>query len=1461
MKQKKVRRAPEETVLGIDAGSVSVGIVLCSATGELLGSFYSAHDGAPTKTLFAGLDSLCVDRTVAIGVTGSSIEAPEGAESVDSVIALLNAVGRLHGKIGGALFVGGERFGLVRFREDGSYRDLQASTSCAAGSGSFLDQQARRLGLSGPAELAALAREARGAPPDIASRCSVFAKTDIIHAQALGHSLNEICDGLCLGLARNIAETVLRTALGEIPGGSIVFAGGVALNEVLTGHLEKITGLKLLVGDFPQLYGAYGAALGACDKLKRIGSFEKPQALDANEIFKSPSPRREYYYPPLSAGEAPPRHQRLGGSKDSGAVEAALFFDPSKESTDKVIPVIAGIDIGSTSTKLALLLDETDPTPLQVHGTLSIVLLGLYTRTRGQPLQAAGDLFTEIARLSSSLGVAFRVTGLAATGSGRKFVGAVAGADLVVNEISAHARAAFEIDPEIDTIIEIGGQDSKFTIVQEGRVTFCQMNTVCAAGTGSFLEEQAIRLGVSLDDFERLAVDVSAPLTSDRCTVFMERDINACLSRGYSRREMLAASVRAVCENYLTKVATEARIGKRICFQGATARNGALVAAFRERLGREISVSEYCHLTGAVGAALCYRDERGESTAVRSRFRGIDVMSAPLHVEVEDCTYCTNRCRIRVAEIGGERVGYGFDCGREYGTTRRVPRKRSADLLRERRKLLRQFSGYGETRSTPSQPSPLEHPRGVIPGTPRKRAARADVGSPEQCPVVGLTNTLPSLEDAEFWRLFFALIGIKTVFPKTADVPAGRRLAGADFCAPMLLLHAQISELAESVEWIFAPVEVGPHPALRRMATLPIREPKYCYYTQFSSSLAGTLSMERTRLMAPVFRSTDSLSKTVSELLRVLEPFSVSRDRIRRAYSDASRALSKYRSALAASFSASFDPSNRVSVMILGRPYVVLSDAMNRGIPGYFAELGVKTYYQDMIPPDCRVSAEAQALLQRFHWIYPIEMLRAADYSAQTDGLYPVLLTTFKCSPDSFFVEYFKRILENRNKPYLILQLDDLDSSVGYESRIEAAVRSFANHRALLDARDDRKSSSRTVMSIAPSVSHRIDGHTMLIPNWDPLCCPLLAANLRRAGIDARVLDERPEVIRRAMRLNTGQCIPLNIIVEEFVDYVRKRELAPERCMLWMPKSELACNFNFFAPYMKSLLESYGNGMEKASVYEGDIYYLELSPSVALRAYFAYLSAGMVRRLGCRIRPYESRSGTTDLAVSTAGTLLIEAFEGTKPLGDTLSKVASLFGALPKSSEESHRPKVALFGDLYVRDNEVFNHNLIKTIEAAGGEAITTPYNEYLKIIGRAYFSRWIRDRHYKTLAEYRALLAVVEAIEGRFAGILDGYSLPRLKDISPNPKRPLEDFHLHLDQEGESFDNVLKIVHLLEAHPDISLFVQASPAFCCPSLVTEAMSTTIQRVTGVPVVTITYDGTEDIKNDLVIPYLTRSIG
>lgn len=1021
-------------------------------------------------------------------------------------------------------------------------------------------------------------------------------------------------------------------------------------------------------------------------------------------------------------------------------------------------------------------------------------------------------------------GVDLEILGAATTGSGRKFVGRVMGADLVIDEITAHARAASEINPGVDTIIEIGGQDSKFTTLKNGAVTFAVMNTVCAAGTGSFIEEQARKLGCSLTDYSGRVEHRPSPMASDRCSVFMERDINHLLSEGYDVDEVLAAVLHSVCENYLTKVAVEGSIGNSISFQGATAKNRALVAAFEQRLNKSIHVSRYCHLTGAWGAALILADQSVRETS----FRGIDLFRKEIPLVSEVCDICTNHCKLTLATVEGETVAYGFLCGRDYDTKRHVRRNPSGfDLIRERKRAF----AFG----------------------PSGRRRDKGRGKLHDEPIIGIPAALHLYEDIPLWRVFFDGLGIETVTSEeyTEGIREGKHAAGAEFCSPMAALHGHVRYLMDKSDYLFLPFY------LEKKSGKGEGRRQYCYYTQFAPALASAASGEhRVRCLTPLVYYLYNSFHTRAELYRMLRSIAPGRAGFAAVSSAYNQALEFKRSALGSlreRYETAVRETGELYVVLLGRPYTVLSASMNKGIPEIFASLGIKTFYQDMLSYSREEVRSIEPLLRELHWHYAAGILESAEVAARRQGAYPVLVTSFKCSPDSFVIDYFKRIMDSRGKPYLVLQLDEHDPRVGYETRIEAAIRSFRNHHAS-EANRTKTSGSRPVSSPAFSEEKSLAGKTLLIPNWDNLSLQLIAAALAREGIDARLLEESPTSIQKGVRHNTGQCIPLNIIAQDFMDYIEKYDLDPSSTVLWMGESAIACNIHLYPLHIRSILASHGRCMEKAGIHVGPLSMQDLSLRMVPAVYFAYLFGGTLRRIGCRLRPYEVVRGETDKAIERAQAVLIQAFGGERSKEEALAEALALFDDVAVTMEK--RPKVAVFGDLYARDNTVVNQALIPFIEANGGEVITTPYSTYLKLIAKPYLRKWFVEGHYLEALTSGLLMAGLKLQEKAycryFEKTLGGFE----PEFDEPPAKILSEYDVRIENTGESMENLLKIHHIMKCHPDVALFVQTSPAFCCPALVTEAMASRITKKTGVPIVSVMYDGTGGSKNDVIIPYL-----
>ena len=1382
-------------VLGIDIGSVSISAALIDQKRKIIFSDYKAHHGQIEKVLIKTLDAIDLSKIKAIATTTSTPEIINYNRCYNDQISIITISKELYKNIGAILFIGGEKFGLILFDEKGNYTKYKTNTSCAAGTGSFLDQQTVRLNLQNIEEISNIAYNNKGRLPHIASRCAVFAMTDLIHAQQEGYTFQEISDGLCYGLAKNIFNTLFTTDKIRPP---ILMTGGVSKNRGVIKHLNKLIGTNLVVHKNSHLFGALGAASLL---LSEINTVEYIKITSINDIFKKKKQKAKHFYKPLKLklSKYPDflsmeKYKYQVNNKFLTPVEIDIY-----EELPEKIKAYLGIDIGSTSTKAVLV------------STGKKVLAGFYTQTVGRPLEALQGIFEALDDMLNRKKIELNILGVGTTGSGRKFIGIIIGADQIIDEITTHARAAYELNPEVDTIIEIGGQDSKFTILKNGTVTFSIMNNVCAAGTGSFIAEQAKKFECPIDEYAKRTSSMRAPMSSDQCTVFMERDMNHYLSEGYSIEETLTSVLHSIRDNYLTKVAVERNIGNTICFQGATAKNSSLVAAFEQRLEKPIFVSKYCHLTGALGSALLMIDDGIK----KSTFKGIKLYKEQIPITNEICKICTNHCKITLAELNGKKAAYGFLCGRDYNTKKFMNNNISGFDLLKARKDINTFI--------------------------KKTSQNSDEIT------IGLPSGLHITEDISMWEMFFDQLGIKIIKSdrfKNA-INEGKKLAKVEFCIPLLAFHGHILHLLDKTDFIFAPIY------LEKKGKHKERQRKYCYYTQLSITLIKGMD-ETSRILNPLIRykyNKQYIKHQLYQMLKDKTKRKIPAREISRAFENSLVYQKKCQDNLKQRYLKEIKESKDINIVFLGRPYIILNPLMNKGIPGIFSSHGIKTFYQDMIPYSEKEIKDIEPLLNEIHWHFAAVILEATGIIAKTQNIYPVLITSFHCSPDSFLIDYFKRIMDTHKKPYLILQLDEHSSNVGYETRIEASIRTFRNHHNIIT-----HTGKKDILPQTPRFNKSLKNKTILLPNFDNLVCQLLAANLQNEGIDARVLNETQQLIKKSLRYNTGQCIPMNIIAEEFINYIQVYNLNPENTILWMADCDYACNIKLFPYNIRQILKDYGHGMEKTEVYTGHISFYELSIKTFVNTYFAFMFAGILRKISCKIRPYELIKGETDRAVYKTLKIFKKTFLGNGSKEMAAIKVAMLFKKI--KTKKMKYPKVAVFGDFYARDNDILNQDLIRFIETNGGEVITTPYNEIVKMTADAYFHRWFLTGRYLEIATNSTLLRILNIMEEKYLKIFESLLNEPKPNYNKSAKNILKDFDVIIENIGETPDNLIVLYYLKENYPDINLFVQATPALCCASLITESMSQKIEEKIGIPVVTVTYDGTDDSKNDILIPYL-----
>ncbi|MBM3499818.1 MAG: CoA activase, partial [Armatimonadetes bacterium] len=572
-------------VLGVDVGSVSVDLAVLDPQGEVVASEYVRHRGHPNRVAAQAIRQLLerypaaeIGLVATTGTAGESVAEHLRGVMVNEVIAQALATGRLHPEARTVIDIGGEDSKLVVLRRDEEtgrvgVADFAMNTMCAAGTGSFLDQQASRLGLSIEA-FGKLALESEH-PPRVAGRCSVFAKSDMIHLQQKATPTKDIVAGLCFALVRNFRSTVGSAAEMVAP---VSFQGGVAANPGIVRAMQEVLELpdeQLIIPEHFFAMGAIGAALYAMDQHETPPPDLSADTLQALEEFEVETGR--VTLPPLRI--------------EQSTLGVGEVHRPEPPADGRRIPAYLGVDIGSISTNVVV---------IDADGR---VLSKRYLMTAGQPIEAVRTGLREVGEEIADL---VEIRGACTTGSGRYLIADFIGADVVRNEITAQARGAAFIDPDVDTIFEIGGQDSKYIQLEHGAVVDFEMNKVCAAGTGSFLEEQAERLGVSIKgEFGELALSARSPLNlGERCTVFMETELLRHQQAGANTADLASGLAYSIVYNYLNRVVSPKPIGKRIFFQGGTAFNRAVVAAFEQVTGQPITVPPHHEVTGALGCAL-----------------------------------------------------------------------------------------------------------------------------------------------------------------------------------------------------------------------------------------------------------------------------------------------------------------------------------------------------------------------------------------------------------------------------------------------------------------------------------------------------------------------------------------------------------------------------------------------------------------------------------------------------------------------------------------------------------------------------------------------------------------------------------------------------------------------------------------------------------------------------------------
>jgi predicted CoA-substrate-specific enzyme activase len=1235
--------------LGIDCGSVSLNLYLMRDSGEPV-TVYRRTRGRPLQALIESLD-LVADRcggdftlTGAL-VTGSGREllaAALGIPAINEISAHAVGAHTVNPEIRTIIEIGGQDSKYIRIEpspQDGMPRVpvFRMNEICAAGTGAFLDEQAERLGIDvesfGPTAL-----QSKN-PASIAGRCAVFAKSDMIHQAQEGTPLPDILLGLAVALVRNYVATLIK---GDSPEPVVALQGGVMSNQAVVHAFREALHLpaeQLVVPPHFKVLGALGCAqLAKRRELIHALTLGRLRSM-AERAIKEP-PARSFFQP----------LKRMEGETSPASL-------PVQDPVSGEPPFIMGLDIGSVSVK-GVVIDSS-----------GAILREDYRLSRSRPLEGAKDV------LEALLADGPAPDAIAITGSGRNLAGRLLDADLIVNEITAQARAALNYDASVDTVVEIGGQDSKWIAFEDGRLSDFEMNRVCAAGTGSFLMAQAQRLDLSMGPvFSEAAFASHTPADlGNRCTVFMESDLIHHQNNGASSEDLAAGVCISIVQNYLERVANHKGLGENVLFLGGVAATPAVKAAFEQRTGREFQVPTFYRVSGALGAALSALDkmERGEIAPRRREIIGWN--PAELQRDHFNCNGCTNQCKVNRYKTGKRIIFHGGLCDKWESEQHTRKSGSESNIFSFRTEYLERVSENGAVWDT----------------------RWAAIRSPQY------------YEYFPFWHPFLQELGISLVTaaqPNRKQFENGVKHLRVETCLPMKVMAGQINEAVDSGSTTLF------HPAV--LSRPPFREGEkplvYCPYIQASSQFfRGVFDIE---WIEPVINGEIDPDSFRNEHIHFAMARGYSRSKASDAFERGIAELNAFDSELRRQGELFLDSlgKNERALIVLGKPYHSAEAFLNMNLGSLFQRLGIRAMPGDLYP----VSTVNDSPI---NWKYQAHMLQVAKELAQDPRLFPVFISFFGCGPDAFTLRHIRDAVSP--KPLLVLEMDEHSSRAGVITRIEAFW-----DRVQRQSWEQKLDFGR---SLSEPVSHDLDSDESVESKqavqkksrtrqagvlYLPYSCDhayAFAAAARSVGVEARVLappDEESERLGRPHMVG-GECHPYTLLLG---DYLKLANTVPESSA-WKSRfyilSPDACRLGQFPVYIDKIRQDLGLSLGVVKDIQQGLSEFGISQRsrqrIMLRVWEGLNAYDLLLRLLLQIRPRVRDKLAVDRLYDECRERLFNALSTGRVREGLEDVLHDLYMFTTDDAEP--RPVIVVTGDYYTRVVPFANNDVYREIEGLGG--------------------------------------------------------------------------------------------------------------------------------------------------------------
>jgi len=1249
--------------VGLDIGSTTVKIVVLSDDNQIVYKKYLRHFSNIKNTVIGMIEDAkqaIQGHGLTLMITGSggfNISEKLKVPFIQEVIACTNAIKSQIPSTDAAIELGGEDAKITFLGES---MEQRMNGTCAGGTGAFIDQMATLL-QTDAAGLNELAKNYQNIYP-IASRCGVFAKTDVQPLLNEGAAKEDIAASV---LQAVVNQTISGLAQGRPIHGHVAFLGGPLhfMSELRQRFIEtlKLTDQDVVFPDDSQFFVAIGAAISSRSEepisfeclyertpaicKMREGDSEAMDPLFANE---------EEYLAFLA------RHEKYKVKRENLDTYAGKAY--------------LGIDAGSTTTKIALI------------GEGGSLLYSYYGSNLGSPLESTIEALKELFAKKNSQ---TEIVNSAVTGYGEHLIKAALKVDIGEIETVAHFKAADFFQPGVDFVLDIGGQDMKSLVIKDGVIDSISLNEACSSGCGSFIETFANSLNVGVKEFAQLGVRSKKPVDlGTRCTVFMNSKVKQAQKDGAEVGDISAGISLSVIKNALFKVirlrSTE-ELGEKVVVQGGTFYNDAVLRSFEKILGRDVVRPDIAGIMGAFGSALVAR-ERYEEGYESSLLRGEELESFSTETTMKRCGLCGNNCMVTVKHFSSESEFFsGNRC--ERGAGKEICHNDIPNLYEFKYKRVFNYKPLKES----------EAKRGVI----------------------GMPRVLNIYEDYPFWYTFFTELGYRIVLSTRTSKKIYEQgmdtIPSESACYPAKLVHGHIVDLVnKGITKIFypsIPYNIEEDSGANNHYNCPV-------VTSYPETIWANMDILRHNEITfyHPFLPLDMPKRMAKRLVKELAPEGIPKHELVEAMRKGYEELAAYKQEVRDQGEKTLEyirQHHMKGIVLAGRPYHI-DPEINHGIPEMISAYGFAILSEDSIRHLLPVERPIRVVDQ---WVYHSRLYSATSYVAQQSDLELVQLTSFGCGLDAVTSDQVKEILERYGKIYTLLKIDEINNLGAARIRIRSLI-------AAINERDKRNFMPQKLYDLPERVVFTEEmktTHTILSPQMSPIHFQFLKTGFEKAGYTMEILPsvDKAAVDEGLRTVHNDACYPAIIVVGQLMEALRSGKYDLNHTSVIITQTGGGCRAtNYIAFIRKALRDA---KLEHIPVLSLSASGIEKNPGFEITgAMFSDLMHGLIygdllMRVLYHVRPYEKVAGSANALyerwVEKCQASLIKG--NRQEIRENIYGIVRDFDNLP-IDEQLVKPKVGVVGEILVKFHPTANNNIIELLEAEGAEAVMPDLTDFL---------------------------------------------------------------------------------------------------------------------------------------------------